>query len=69
MVAADCPVIPVMFYTHTIVGSDRIKHLYVDPQKHAELGTAELAYEVAASVRVKYLRRPHGKHTVLPNLG
>ena len=43
MVAADCPVIPVMFYTHTIVGSDRIKHLYVDPQKHAELGTAELA--------------------------
>ena len=43
MVAADCPVIPVMFYTHTIVGSDRIKHLYVDPQKHADLGTAELA--------------------------
>ena len=43
MVAADCPVIPIMFYTHTIVGSDRIKHLYVDPQKHAELGTAELA--------------------------
>ena len=33
MVAADCPVIPVMFYTHTIV----------DPQKHADLGTAELA--------------------------
>ena len=43
MVAADCPVIPVMFYTHTIAGSDRIKHLYVDPQKHADLGTAELA--------------------------
>ena len=43
MVAADCPVIPIMFYTHTIVGSDRIKHLYVDPQKHADLGTAELA--------------------------
>ncbi len=35
--------IPVMFYTHTIAGSDRIKHLYVDPQKHADLGTAELA--------------------------
>ena len=43
MVAADCPVIPVMFYTHTIVGSDRVKYLYVDPQKHADLGTAELA--------------------------
>ena len=43
MVAADCPVIPIMFYTHTIAGSDRIKHLYVDPQKHADLGTAELA--------------------------
>ena len=29
---------------HTLVaGSDRIKHLYVDPQKHADLGTAELA--------------------------
>jgi len=43
MVAADCPVIPVMFYTHTIAGSDRVKYLYVDPQKHADLGTAELA--------------------------
>lgn len=37
------PVIPLMFYTHTLAGSDRIKHLYVDPQKHADLGTAELA--------------------------
>ena len=43
MVSADCPVIPVMFYTHTLAGSDRIKHLYVDPQKHADLSTAELA--------------------------
>ena len=43
MVSADCPVIPVMFYTHTTAGSDRIKHLYIDPQKHADLSTAELA--------------------------
>ena len=43
MIAAECPVIPLMFYTHTIAGSDRIKSLYVDPQKHADLSTAELA--------------------------
>ena len=32
-----------MFYTHTLVGSDRIKNLYVDPQKKADLATCELA--------------------------
>ena len=37
------PIIPLMFYTHQIAGSDRVKHLYIDPSKHAELGTAELA--------------------------
>ncbi|MDY4041557.1 MAG: ABC transporter substrate-binding protein [Collinsella sp.] len=42
-IAADCPVIPIMFYSHTLAGSDRVKHLYVDPQKHADLGTAELS--------------------------
>ena len=31
-----------MFYTHVVAGSDRISKLYIDPQKHADLGTAEL---------------------------
>lgn len=43
LIAADCPVIPIMFYTHTTAGSDRVKSFYLDPQKHAELGTAELS--------------------------
>lgn len=43
IIASDCPVIPLMFYTHTLVGSDRIKNLYVDPQKKADLATCELA--------------------------
>ena len=43
LIAADCPVIPIMFYSHTTAGSDRIKHLYLDPQKKADLSTAELA--------------------------
>ncbi len=40
MVAADCPVIPVMFYTHTTLAPIASRTFYVDPQKHAELGTA-----------------------------
>ena len=43
IIASDCPVIPLMFYTHTLVGSDRVKSLYVDPQKKADLSTCELA--------------------------
>ena len=43
IIASDCPVIPLMFYTHTLVGSDRVKNLYVDPQKKADLATCELA--------------------------
>ena len=37
------PVIPIMFYTHTTAGSDRIKSFYMDAQKHAYLNQAELA--------------------------
>ena len=37
------PIIPLMFYTHQIAGSDRVKYLYVDPSKKADLQTAELA--------------------------
>lgn len=43
LIGADMPVIPLMFYTHTLVGSSRIKNLYIDPQKKAYLGRAELS--------------------------
>ena len=42
-IASDMPVIPIMFYTHTTAGSDRIKSFYMDAQKHAYLNQAELA--------------------------
>ncbi|MDY2777706.1 MAG: ABC transporter substrate-binding protein [Collinsella sp.] len=42
LIGADLPVIPLMFYTHTIAGSERIKSLYIDPQKKAYLARAEL---------------------------
>ena len=42
LIGADLPVIPLMFYTHTLVGSDRVKSLYIDPQKKAYLARAEL---------------------------
>ena len=42
VIANDMPIIPLMFYTHTLAGSDRVKTLYVDPQKKASLDTAEL---------------------------
>ncbi len=42
-IAADCPVIPIMFYTHVTAGSDRVKSFYLDPQKHAHINLAELS--------------------------
>ena len=42
IIGADLPVIPLMFYTHTLVGSSRVKNLYIDPQKKASLARAEL---------------------------
>lgn len=42
IIGADLPVIPLMFYTHTLVGSSRVKNLYIDPQKKAYLARAEL---------------------------
>ena len=41
-IAADCPIIPLMFYTHVTAGSDRVKSFYMDPQKKADLASAEL---------------------------
>ena len=42
LIAADCPIIPLMFYSHVTAGSDRIKSFYLDPQKHAYLNRTEL---------------------------
>ena len=41
-VAADMPVIPLFFYKHQMVGSARVKHLYMDPQKLCDMSQAEL---------------------------
>ncbi|MDO4806187.1 MAG: ABC transporter substrate-binding protein [Coriobacteriales bacterium] len=43
MIGADMPVVPVMFYAHDHVGSDRLASFYYDPQGKAEFAKAELA--------------------------
>ena len=42
-IGKDMPVIPLMYYSHTTAGSDRIKNLYMDPQKHCDMSTVELS--------------------------
>ncbi len=42
-IASDCPIIPIMFYTHVTAGADRVKSFYLDPQKHAHIQDAELS--------------------------
>lgn len=41
-IAEDMPVIPIMFYTHTMVGGSNVATLYLDPQKKADLSKAQL---------------------------
>jgi peptide/nickel transport system substrate-binding protein/oligopeptide transport system substrate-binding protein len=41
-IADDMPVIPIMFYKHQVVGSSKIKTLYVDPQKKADCSACEM---------------------------
>ena len=36
------PVIPLMFYTHTMVGGSNVAKMYLDPQKKADLSQAQL---------------------------
>ena len=43
MIGADMPVIPVMFYSHNHVGSERLGSFFYDPQGKAEFARAELA--------------------------
>ena len=41
-IAEDMPIIPIMFYSHVHLGSERIKSLYYDAQGKADLKNAEL---------------------------
>jgi peptide/nickel transport system substrate-binding protein/oligopeptide transport system substrate-binding protein len=43
MVGADMPIIPVMFYAHDHVGSERLAKFFYDAQGKAEFAIAELA--------------------------
>ena len=42
-IAKDMPIIPIMFYSHVHLGSERIKSLYYDAQGKADLKNAELS--------------------------
>lgn len=42
-IGEDLPVIPIMYYAHNYVGSDRVQQFYYDAQQHPDFITAELA--------------------------
>lgn len=42
LIAADLPVIPIMFYAHNHVGSDKIAEMFFNPQSIAELEKSSL---------------------------
>ena len=43
MIAKDLPVIPIMFYSHNHVASDKLASFYYDPQGKADFANAKLA--------------------------
>ncbi len=43
MVGADMPVVPIMFYSHNQVGSEKLKSFYYDPQSKGDFAKAEMA--------------------------
>jgi peptide/nickel transport system substrate-binding protein/oligopeptide transport system substrate-binding protein len=43
IIAADCPIIPMMFYKHVRVCSDRLQNFYFSPNMIADLPTTDLA--------------------------
>ena len=43
LIAEDMPVIPVFYYKHQMVCSQRVKSLYMDPQKLCDMSTVELS--------------------------
>ena len=42
-IGEDLPVIPIMYYAHNYVGSDRVQQFHYDAQQHPDFITAELA--------------------------
>ena len=42
MVGADMPVVPIMFYSHNQVGSEKLKSFYYDPQTKGDFAKAEM---------------------------
>lgn len=42
-VAAEMPVIPIFYYKHQLVGSSKVKKLYMDPQKLCDMSAVELS--------------------------
>ena len=43
LIAADMPVIPLFYYKHQMVCSQRVKSLYMDPQKLCDMSAVELS--------------------------
>ena len=43
LIAEDMPVIPLFYYKHQMVCSQRVKSLYIDPQKLCDMSTIELS--------------------------
>ena len=43
LIAADMPVIPLLYYKHQMVCSQRVKSLYMDPQKLCDMSAVELS--------------------------
>lgn len=43
LIAEDMPVIPLFYYKHQMVCSQRVKSLYIDPQKLCDMSTVELS--------------------------
>ncbi|MCI1665123.1 MAG: ABC transporter substrate-binding protein [Atopobiaceae bacterium] len=41
-IADDMPVIPLFYYKHSMVGSSKVKSIYIDPQKKADMSQCEL---------------------------
>ena len=42
LIGEDMPIVPLMFYAHNWVGSERVESLYLDPQTKADFATATL---------------------------
>ena len=43
MIGEDMPLVPIMYYAHNYVGSERVQSFYYDAQQHPDFRNAELA--------------------------